>query len=401
MVADELAISLVEDNVPPGARVLDPFCGSGRLLAAATHASLRVGIDVNPLAWLLTKAKLAHADPARIASILAEIGTARRVIRKGAAHPREDRKVDWFAPKVERELDRIVAWINGFHLGEAERLLVAAALSATVREVSFARQSGWKLHRLDSVARSEFKACPWERLTRRLQYCLRELQQPYPSAGDSLVELADARSLLDSGKSLAAARGPYEVVLTSPPYGDSRSTVQYGAASALCLSVVGRIDGLEHLMITGGDIDGTCLGGGPREAEPGEDFKRYWSGNADGAAGRSVAAFLADYDDICGAIASNLIPGGTAVLIVGRRSTGSYRLKLDDFTVSRFEARGFELISRRERILRYKRVPTRINRFARSHCPDIRARGIVNTMKTEIILVLRKRRSGPCPLKGK
>jgi len=204
MVADELAISLVEENVPSGARVLDPFCGSGRLLAAAAHASLRVGIDANPLAWLLTKAKLAPANPVKIASMLTEIGTARRATRGGTAQRSVGRKVDWFSPKVERELDRIVAWINNLHLAEAERLIVAAALSATVREVSFARQNGWKLHRMDAPTRLEFKACPWERLTCRLQYCLRELQQSHSMVGDSFVELADARSLSDSGNTQAA-----------------------------------------------------------------------------------------------------------------------------------------------------------------------------------------------------
>jgi hypothetical protein len=44
--------------------------------------------------------------------------------------------------------------------------------------------------------------------------------------------------------------------MTSPPYGDSRTTVQYGAASALCLSVVSRLCGLEQLGMLGREIDG-------------------------------------------------------------------------------------------------------------------------------------------------
>jgi len=212
--------------------------------------------------------------------------------------------------------------------------------------------------------------------------------------GDSLVELGDARSLSDSGKSLAAARGPYDVVLTSPPYRDSRSTVQYGAASALCLSVVGRIEGLETLVMPGGDIDGTCLGGRRRKVGLNRGFKEYWAGNASGIAGRSVATFLADYEDTCNAIASSVVHGGKAILIVGRRSKGGFRLKLDEFTVDRFEAQGFELISRHERVLQYKRLPARINRFARSQLSAFRARGIVSTMTTEIVLVLKRKRGG-------
>jgi methylase of polypeptide subunit release factors len=77
MVADELARALVQKHVPANGRVLDPFCGSGRLLAAAEHATLRVGIDANPLAWLLTRAKLAQPSASIIKAILAEIDTTR------------------------------------------------------------------------------------------------------------------------------------------------------------------------------------------------------------------------------------------------------------------------------------------------------------------------------------
>src|SRR5260221_6810333 len=111
--------------------------------------------------------------------------------------------------------------------------LMASALSATVREVSFARLSGWKLHRLDETARAAFKVCPWERFERRLRYCLSELRARRCIPGEHYVALADARSL-SNPHDQARAHGPFDVVLTSPPYGDSRTTVQYGAASALC-----------------------------------------------------------------------------------------------------------------------------------------------------------------------
>jgi hypothetical protein len=117
--------------------------------------------------------------------------------------------------------------------------------------------------------------------------------------------------------------------------------------------------------------------------------------------GRSVRAFLADYDDICESIALNLRPGGKAILVVGRRFTGGSRLKLDEFTAERFEARGVSLVSREMRDLQYKRVPRRINRFARSCSDADRARGIVTTMNSEIILVLQKRtrlRGGQDPI---
>jgi site-specific DNA-methyltransferase (cytosine-N4-specific) len=138
MVADELALSPVRQHVTPKAKVLDPFCGSGRLLVAAETAAIRVSIDANPLAWLLTKTKLAPTRDAIIAPLVAEIEREKRTVAAGPGHLFPDRKVEWFTPAVLFELQRITAWINSLKLEEPERLLVSAALSATVRNVSFA-----------------------------------------------------------------------------------------------------------------------------------------------------------------------------------------------------------------------------------------------------------------------
>lgn len=393
MVADELALDLVHRYVPDGATVLDPFCGSGRLLAAAESATVRVGADTNPLAWLLTMAKLSNPDHRIIGNIVQDMALAKHTVPTGMPLMTPERQVEWFTPEIRHELGRVVAWINCLRLADPERYLVAAALSATVREVSFARQSGWKLHRRTAAERERFSACPWERLERRLRYCEAEVRRAGCILGRSHVALTSVASLR-SHEHPVRALGPYGVVLTSPPYGDSRTTVQYGAASALCLSVVARIDGLQQLAATGGEIDGRCLGGHAAAKEHREpiDLSRYWAGAREGSTAHIVARFLSQYSEACDVIADCLCPGGTAVLVVGRRSTGGRRVRLDDFTVDRLQARGVELVGRTTRSLRQKRVPRHINRFGRSASPEMRERGGVVTMSSEITLVLRKSR---------
>jgi site-specific DNA-methyltransferase (cytosine-N4-specific) len=392
MVGDDLACSLTEQYVPPQSRVLDPFCGAGKFLAAAENAAVRVGIDANPLAWLLTKAKLARVCPTAFSRIVAGLDHAKRAASAGTVCSFLDRKVEWFAPAVLFELQRMICWINSLELEEPEKLLVASALSATVREVSFARLSGWKLHRVDEATRLAFKVCPWERFERRLRYCLLELRTRRDLQGERYVVLGDARSL-SKPDSLAGANGPYDVVLTSPPYGDSRTTVQYGAASSLCLAIVAQINDLGHLARPGSRIDRECLGGRLRDQAPLADMKRYWAGAPTNTAARSVATYLADYDESCAAIADNVKPDGKAILVVSRRSTGGYRVKLDLFTVDRLVARGFNLLTRELRALQRKRVPRKINKFGASHSQVDRGRGIVSTMTDEIILVMQKRRN--------
>lgn len=389
MVADDLACALARDHVPPASRVLDPFCGSGRLLAAASQASLRVGTDVNPLACLLTRAKLSAARAGIIASALADISEGRHTrIRHQLRY--EDRKVSWFSDVALKELGQIVAWVDSLRLDEPELLVMAAAVSATVREVSFARQSGWKLHRLDETSRQEFETCAWRRLERRLRYCLKQLNNMAPVLGEIHVELADARRIGEKD-SRTKGLGPFDIVLTSPPYGDSRTTVQYGAASSLCMSIVSSLRGLGYLRVAGKFIDAACLGGRPPGEVKIDNLNRYWAGLPDSREGRVVVQFLADYEQSCEAIAANLVSGGKAVVIVGRRSTGGHSLFLDRFTEDRLTAHGFDLARREERELQKKRVPGRINRFARSADASVRASGIMSTMASEVILVMNKK----------
>jgi site-specific DNA-methyltransferase (cytosine-N4-specific) len=93
-----------------------------------------------------------------------------------------------------------------------------------------------------------------------------------------------------------------------------------------------------------------------------------------------------------------LKPEGKAIFVVGRRSTGGYRLKLDLFTVDCLAARGFNLVAREFRRLQRKRVPRKINKFGRSYSAEDRSRGIVNTIVDEIILVMQKKPIQPMPL---
>ena len=86
-----------------------------------------------------------------------------------------------------------------------------------------------------------------------------------------------------------------------------------------------------------------------------------------------------------------LKPGGIAVIIVGQRSTGGYRLKLDKFTVDRFEALGMRTISIEERRLREKHLPQKINRYGRCASANLRAKGVTRTMSSETILAFQKR----------
>lgn len=110
---------LIEDLVPEGGTVLDPFCGSGTVLVEAMLAGrATIGSDLNPIAVMLARAKTFARPPEKSAALVAaargvaDYADARRVAKKGASRrlPQED--VSLFPPHVLLELDGLRAGIE-------------------------------------------------------------------------------------------------------------------------------------------------------------------------------------------------------------------------------------------------------------------------------------------------
>jgi site-specific DNA-methyltransferase (cytosine-N4-specific) len=383
MVADELAVQLAATHVRAGMRVLDPFCGSGRLLfaAARTPDTRCVGFDINPLACLITEAKAAQPD----------ISIVRQLMREAALAPRtggkqlvlRGSKVAWLSERAAVELGDIVQWVNKAGLSREELLIVAACLSSATREAAWIRRSGWKLHRMAAAKREEHNVSAWAVLSRKLAQYLQE---------ESVLRLAGAVSIRNASAASidTSSCGQFDLIMTSPPYGDSRTTVQYGAASGICLDVVSQLNGLDDRFMAGGAIDRACLGG-PKERSGGNFLLRdYWAGAADSEPARRASMFLQDYKDVLEKCHAALLPQGSIISIVGRRSLGGYRLKLDEFTRDALVDLGYKLETCVKRRLKQKSVPKTINRFGRATDNDRKLAGSTKTIDGEIILTLTK-----------
>lgn len=378
MVADELALSMAAATVRPGARVLDPFCGSGRLLmAAAAVGGEAHGFDVNPLACLITRAKAAHADSDVIEELAREADAAARALPRSEPLRLRGAKVDWFSPQVAAELSQIVAWLSSLALGGPESLVAAVALSAATRDAAWIRKSGWKLHRMDETRRATHTISAWRAFSLRLRH--------YANHAELNPLSGSVTALLGPLSVAHQTRAAYDVVLTSPPYGDSKTTVQYGAASGLLLDVVSRIPGLEDYYKPGRQIDAECLGSG-RSKRSTENLRQFWAGAARSEGATRTSRFLMEFADVCHITAAALAPGGVAMMVVGRRSVGGYRVRLDEFASATMEELGFVTTAIEHRRLIDKSLPPTINRFARSKSLELRERGRTKTMDSEVIL---------------
>ena len=120
--------------LPSTARILDPFCGSGTVLL---EANLRgydaIGIDINPLARLISEAKTNPIDPDYLTVVLNLLLSSARSYRSLPA--RHETLDYWLSPAARVGLHRLVRSIERVEDVRA-RSFFLATLTSIVRRVS-------------------------------------------------------------------------------------------------------------------------------------------------------------------------------------------------------------------------------------------------------------------------
>jgi tRNA G10 N-methylase Trm11 len=395
MIADPLATDLSCRFVKSGDRVLDPFCGTSRtLLAAAERGAFCFGIDVNPLAVLLSRAKASCPNVSVLSQLLSGLRQKRGAEDIYSTFNLEHgRRVEWFSLETKAEISSLIRLINDAQLQYSELQLVAAILSATVREVSYCKKNQWKLHRIPSSARSNFSKSPRTVFERRLFTVHKELSNLGSLSGRVRVIRGDARNLSTILKT-SGEDNLFDLVLTSPPYGDSQTTVQYGGMSSICLGVLKHLRGLDTEIMSGKEIDSRCLGGKLAGATNNSGDERlltpiYWHGGRENPARQRVLGFLSDIELSCQEIAKVLRQGGYAVFVIARRLAGGWRLYLDQFLIDSLARYNLIINEAYSRQIERKMTPVVINRKARG-ADKHRRSSRVRTMREEHILVFQK-----------
>lgn len=97
--------------IPHGTSVLDPFCGSGTTLMEAQRAGLNcVGIDLNPIACLITRVKTSPL-PEGFVDVVNEITSKARAIH--SLPPTDIPNVDhWFKPEIQTAVSALAQTIS-------------------------------------------------------------------------------------------------------------------------------------------------------------------------------------------------------------------------------------------------------------------------------------------------
>ena len=211
----QLVEALLERYVRPGGRVLDPFAGSGTTLVQALETGSDAGgVDIAAFNALLVSVKTRAHDLDALDEDVREIGA-----RLGSSSDLPSGYVrEWFAPEAAAELLHFRSLIPGYRSADVLRIVLAraarSARATTHFDLDFPRapQVGeYWCHKHRRTCRPVENANKF--LTRYLGdtaarvRAFAEVRDPRRAA---LILHGDAREL--------ELGGPYDGVITSPPY---------------------------------------------------------------------------------------------------------------------------------------------------------------------------------------
>ena len=245
-------------KIRPGDFVLDPMCGSGTTLVEAALAGCRaVGVDMNPLSVLMSRAKSAilqtppdilAAEYEMLKAELLQVADRRDELVWLGALPQQDQDYlrTWFAPQALADLDKIAVRVHAIE-NAACRDLFRLSLSNILRRVSWQKVDDLRVRRevradadIDVIA--EFVT----ELSRTVRTVLAFL---YEDAGNDhgSVEVydGDARHLTGDGAPLNHLIGNASAVITSPPYA---TALPYLDTDRLSLCYLGLLPRIGHRL---------------------------------------------------------------------------------------------------------------------------------------------------------
>lgn len=322
-----LALDCLRSNGP----VLDPFCGSGTtLVEAVRRGGQAIGIDLNPIACLMSRVKTTRwlvADEhlverhARALATHAAAGDRSSLSELNLEIPRLDH---WFEPWAQDFLAGATAYVRQQDPDDPWRDRLALAVSASTVRISN-QDSDTRYAAVKKSMGPELALRVLEDALRRVVNWLRANAMHIESNAAQVVE-ADARCIpLPDGIAATA--------VFSPPYPNAYEYWLYHKYRMYWL-------GFDPIQVRGSEIG----------ARP------FYSGSG------SLTAddFRREMTEVFAEVHRLLQPGGAAVVVVGDSIIRGELIDNSDVLTSAADTAGFDLLASRFRLIR--KTSTSFNR---------------------------------------
>lgn len=389
MMIPQIARRLIRTYGKNAKVLLDPFMGSGTaLLEGVLHPNFKkaYGIDINPLALLIAKVKTTAIEPQ---SLWDEY---RKLVKNCLADKEEvsfkQKKIEtpkfyninfWFKPDVIVDLSIIKQNIDKIK-DKGIRDFFLIAFSETVRDVSNTRKREYKLYRMNTEMLKKHNPKTLEKFIEKAKENIYRMENFIKEKNGCEVHILAE----DSRFKTSIPDNSVDIIVTSPPYGDSRTTVAYGQFSRLALQWLGYDNKAVY------DIDKISLGGVPTKTLNVEvdspTLKQILDeiSKIDSIRAKDVLSFYVDFDKCVQELHRVTKKGAYLCFVVGNRTVKGVKIPTDVIIAELFQAKDhYEHINTFIRNIPHKRMP-RIN------SPTNIKGNHATTMNEEFIVILKK-----------
>lgn len=366
--------------------LFDPYCGTGTSLVEANLMGINaIGTDLNPLARLIAKTKTTKINVQILDLYLKDFSDYIFSLlfclnnKVSVVIPQINNIDFWFDKGVQEKLVIIKMFIDKIE-DETISNFFKTAFSETVRESSFTRNSEFKLFRMTNEQMQKFNPDVFglmqSKLARNHKGLKAFLEQGHKKSASSHIYDFNTSKEIQHIKN-----GSIDIVVTSPPYGDSRTTVAYGQFSRLANEWLDVADANQ--------IDNSLMGGKcQKEIYNFNSFPLNESlqkiAELDEKRAKEVSSFYYDYQKSIENVAATIRKGGYACYVVGNRKVKGVVLPTDEVTQDFFENQGFSHIETIIRNIPNKRMPSK---NSPTNVPGIKD----ETMNNEYIVIMKKR----------
>lgn len=383
MFIPQVARRLLENYSQMGETICDIFCGSGSaLIESKLLGRNALGIDLNPLAIFLAKAKTKPIDPSKLTDeyfkLLREIG---KIKDQEIEKPIFNNIDFWFKEKVVIQLAKIKKAILKIK-DESMRNYFMVSFSETARLSSNTKNGEFKLVRIKKEKLEDYRPDVLGIFKKKTETNIGGMADFYRDANKK----AWTKIIYgDSSGANGIKDDSIDCIVTSPPYGDSRTTVAYGQFSRLSAQ---WIDIFEDPNKASG-VDNELLGGKATKTLEHSLNSSYLKDSLrkiakiDEKRAKDVLSFYVGLNDCLRQAHKMLKPKKYFCLIVGNRLVKQVRIPTDFIIAELGEKIGFTCEDVFVRNIPGKRMPIK-------NSPTNIVGAIEETMNKESIVVLRK-----------
>ena len=375
----QIGLELLKEFKAKKTNLLDPYCGSGSSFSSGLEYGIKkfVGFDLNPLAILISKAKLNYIE----ADIL---NKEKEKLKNKISNKTFNKNYDslkskiinnikniyfWIEKKTQEDLIFIYSLIENIKNKPEIKNIFLLAFSETLREASYTRNNEFKLFRMQDY--QNYKPDAFSIFVQKLDSITENYLNIYqPKLKNISFNLYNS--------SFTPINIMFDTILTSPPYGDSKTTVAYGQFSTF----INEWLGFENAR----KLDSILMGG----KKVSSLYTKYLMKKyileiekIDKKRALEVSSFYFDLEASIKSLVNSMNAGGLCFFIVGNRRVKNIELPTDKFIAQLFKENNFKHITTIERKISNKAMPIR-------NSPTNKIGILSNTINKEYIIVCEK-----------